>query len=511
MTLARIFTVLLGMSAAGGGLVLLVLTLEPVTRRLFSAQWHRNLYCAVTIFFAVPFGAALFPLLGLLTPQIPPSGWELEPLPLPDPGYFFSEGTASNTISLSNNWNILLFYIGAFWALTASVLLLHRIFVRLRFQRIISKSSLPVSNLETLRFVDKLLLDMNISRTVRLLSGPSASSPILTGLLFPTVLLPNNGWTQEELALALRHELTHLRQRDLWLKEAVSLVCILHWFNPLAWILCARLERWMELACDAVVVSALDLEQRGLYGSTILKALAQPQPSYRGAGVAFGPHKKQMKVRLTAMIHTKKHSKKAHVGGILALSLICTAGLLMGATSYTPPPETAPEALSLPKNEDTAFTAARTVPVWEEADQDLPKVESSAETPKPTASAPDAFLWPTDGGKVSAGFESYPNHSGTDIAIPLGTDVFATAGGVVTLAKEPYTGYGKYLLIDHGGGYQSLYAHCDSLLVEVGDEICAGQVIAKSGRSGSTTGALLHFELRLDGNLLDPEDYVSAS
>lgn len=68
--------------------------------------------------------------------------------------------------------------------------------------------------------------------------------------------------------------------------------------------------------------------------------------------------------------------------------------------------------------------------------------------------------------------------------------------------------YGKTVMIDHGKGIQTLYAHNDRLLVKVGEQIAAGEQIALSGNTGNTTGPHLHFEIRLNGKVIDPLKYL---
>ena len=98
-------------------------------------------------------------------------------------------------------------------------------------------------------------------------------------------------------------------------------------------------------------------------------------------------------------------------------------------------------------------------------------------------------------------------HSGTDISCPDGTDIYASNNGTV-LKAEKDSSYGYYVLLDHGGGIYTLYAHCSSLLVKPGDNVKKGDVIAKSGHSGNVTGPHLHFEVRKNGTRVDAMGYV---
>ncbi|MBQ7903858.1 MAG: peptidoglycan DD-metalloendopeptidase family protein [Oscillospiraceae bacterium] len=114
------------------------------------------------------------------------------------------------------------------------------------------------------------------------------------------------------------------------------------------------------------------------------------------------------------------------------------------------------------------------------------------------------FIWPVSTGMVSRGFAGqYPSHNGLDIAAPTGTDIFAVADGVVTKAYYTEVGDGIYCEIDHGD-YQTLYAHCSELNVEIGQEVKQGDVIAYVGSTGNSTGPHLHFEVKNGDERYDP-------
>lgn len=120
-------------------------------------------------------------------------------------------------------------------------------------------------------------------------------------------------------------------------------------------------------------------------------------------------------------------------------------------------------------------------------------------------------------GRNSSGFgyrmhpilEEIKFHYGTDIAAWSGEDIFAFADGTVTFSGLSDT-YGNYIIIDHGGGWTSLYAHCSSLLVTGGKQVWKGEKIALVGATGRVTGPHLHFELRHDGVYVNPEYYINA-
>ena len=98
-------------------------------------------------------------------------------------------------------------------------------------------------------------------------------------------------------------------------------------------------------------------------------------------------------------------------------------------------------------------------------------------------------------------------HTGIDLGAPVATPIKAAAAGTVVYAGG-VRGYGLTIELDHGGGIQTLYAHARELLVSLGDPVIAGQVIARVGQTGNATGPHLHFELRRDGEAVDPLPYL---
>lgn len=121
------------------------------------------------------------------------------------------------------------------------------------------------------------------------------------------------------------------------------------------------------------------------------------------------------------------------------------------------------------------------------------------------------LAYPTSYRKISAGYPNYSSgayHGGVDWPCPTGTAVHASDSGVVVIAKRLTYSYGQYILIDHGNGLSTLYAHNSSLVVEKGDKVSKGQIIAYSGETGNATGPHVHFEVRLNGTRVNPMNYL---
>ena len=118
-----------------------------------------------------------------------------------------------------------------------------------------------------------------------------------------------------------------------------------------------------------------------------------------------------------------------------------------------------------------------------------------------------AFYWPCESRTISASSNSRPGHKGIDIATGTGADVFAAAGGVVTVAGTDEN-LGNYIIISHDYEYSTVYAHCSEILVKEGQQVIPRDVIAKTGSSGNSTGPHLHFEILLGNVNIDPESLL---
>jgi len=123
------------------------------------------------------------------------------------------------------------------------------------------------------------------------------------------------------------------------------------------------------------------------------------------------------------------------------------------------------------------------------------------------SAAPDA--WPlTERGYVTRGLTRMPkSHPGIDIAVPQNSYIRASGPGTVKVSGDDPV-YGKHIVIDHGGGLETVYGHASRLLVSEGTKVKRLQVIALSGSTGQSTAPHLHFEVRKAGSAIDPYQYV---
>lgn len=119
-----------------------------------------------------------------------------------------------------------------------------------------------------------------------------------------------------------------------------------------------------------------------------------------------------------------------------------------------------------------------------------------------------SMIVPLPGGSFRRSRGFYVGHTGTDLAAPYGTPIYAADSGYVTKAVYTYTGYGVHIIIDHGNGVSTLYGHCSALYVSTGQYVSQGQVIAAVGSTGWSTGNHIHFEVRINNTPVNPAQYI---
>ena len=163
------------------------------------------------------------------------------------------------------------------------------------------------------------------------------------------------------------------------------------------------------------------------------------------------------------------------------------------------------EAAPTPEAESTRTDqTAQETPAPEGAEEDTDPLgvgETAAPVMAPVSSGFGLREHPIEGGEKF--------HNGLDLAADYGSDIGAFAAGTVDYIGES-PAYGQYLQIAHANGVTSFYAHCSRLCVQPGQQVAAGEKVAEVGDTGEVTGAHLHFELKVNGTLVDPADYIET-
>ena len=325
-------------------------------------------------------------------------------------------------------------------------------------------------------------------------SGACVTAPFTLGILRPRVYLPDDLQGTARQAVLL-HEQTHIRRRDPLTKPLFYAVACLHWFNPLVWLAFCTFERDMEAACDEAAVRGRPLPERNAYCESLLHFAVQGR-SIPGS-LAFGQG--SVKERIVHLLHYRRLG-----AGALA---VCAAvvGLSVTACMVRPQVEDAPATAAPPATAETAEPTPTPAPtsVPAVAAAALPTLDNAANSPR--------FICPVKYKYISRFATN--GHRGDDLCAAEGTEIYAAADGVVLAAQEHYS-WGNFVEIDHGTGtdglrWVTLYAHMKSCAVQVGQTVTAGQVIGYVGHTGYTTGNACHFEMHVNGTLVEPRYFTA--
>lgn len=365
--------------------------------------------------------------------------------------------------------------------------------------------------------IDALLDRFRFSRDPHICVSNSRRAPLTFGVFRPTVLLPEDlpvGDAQFQLILA--HELAHIRRKDCLRKLLLTVCLCLYWWNPLVWLMVWLANRDMELACDEAVLRALGSDCRKAYALTLLD-MARRKP--KSAPLCSGFAKSSAEERIRAILSFKRIP--AWVGICVAVLFVLTASVFTTqAVSPAAVPEPEPAVQEEIPEENVAVSVSEsellpaTPPIMPEQE-----AESEIELETQTRSEVRAYIFPLEDTSVEVtnpyGWQEHPVtkqkslHSGVDLAADYGTNVLAVADGTV-LDCSYDAAFGYILTLEHENGVQTQYAHLSEFLVEFGDVVRQGQIIAKTGDSGWTTGPHLHLGVLINGETADPLEALKS-
>jgi len=311
------------------------------------------------------------------------------------------------------------------------------------------------------------------------------------GLFRPTLYLPERPFDEQQLQHILAHETVHLHRGDLWIKRLCLVMRCVQWYNPTAYFVCHRIEAVCETSCDMAAIAKCGGDKAAYLG-TVLSLLCESRLTAFTTAMASGARRVKARFRTVSGYHPCRGVTVCGVvlAVVLLVGALCVGGVYAGQ-SYAP--------VSRPVTLPTA-----------------PSVTVEGEDVPPPVKEDDGLRWPLlqTQAAVSAtyGYRWGNLHCGIDIAADLLDPVVAAADGtVVAVELDNYNGgYGTTVLIDHGNGVQTLYAHLDGMAVTPGELVRAGQTVARVGMTGVTTGPCLHFEVRVNGETVDPMEYLDV-
>lgn len=273
-----VFKTVLILSLFGFGITALLLLLKPITAKRLPARWQ---YCVwITLLISMVFPAyKLIPKKEAQKLSIVPQNQTVQTTVQPheethpDTVVTYDTPIEYREVNISPKISIRLFDLIAYiWGAGVLIFLLVVIISYFRFLCRKSKNSVKISDNKIFSEVKK---ELKIKKHIRLKASSDIDSPILVGVLFPTVYIPCREIPSGNMRMVLLHELTHYKRKDLLIKWFAVLVNAVHWFNPLCYLACAALSEACEVSCDMSVTKNMSEDEQKLYMQTILNLVEE--------------------------------------------------------------------------------------------------------------------------------------------------------------------------------------------------------------------------------------------
>lgn len=273
-----VFKTVLILSLFGFGITALLLLLKPITAKKLPARWQYCVWIVVLISMVLP-TYKLIPkkeAQKLATvPQNQTVQTETQPQEETNPDTVVTYDTPIEyrEVNLSPKIQIRLFDLIAYiWGAGVLIFSLVIIISYFRFLCRKNKNAVKISDNKIFSEVKK---ELKIKRHIRLKASSDIGSPMLVGILFPTVYIPCLEIPDDNMRMVLLHELTHYKRKDLLVKWFAVLVNAVHWFNPLCYLACANLSEACEVSCDMSVTKNMSEDEQKLYMQTILNLVEE--------------------------------------------------------------------------------------------------------------------------------------------------------------------------------------------------------------------------------------------
>jgi len=318
----------------------------------------------------------------------------------------------------------------------------------------------------------------------------------------PMIVLPRSALAHLEdraLSLILGHEAAHLVRRDPQRAGLMAVINALLWFNPFLPRLTARVQLAAELRCDARAL-ADDAQGGREFATAYVRTLRLSAAAHTPAQALTHRDLAGHEIRIRHMLHGDAARPLARSRRVMLLGSALLVGsllMVMQASTARPLPDpaagNAPPAASM-----THAVLPLPLPPVRQRSSEI-RFQAPLATPRVTGHFGD-----------TGSIRQRP-HRGTDFGARSGTPVLAPADGRVVAATTAYPDgpqYGTVVVIDHGQGWQTLYAHLQGTDVVVGQQVQAGEQIARVGSTGRVTGPHLHLEMLRNGERVDPQAHL---
>ncbi|MFW2488508.1 M56 family metallopeptidase [Clostridium chromiireducens] len=346
----EILNSILQMSLAGSFMFLILCLFKPFIKKTFSATWNYYMLFITLLIFIIPIGSFV---------KLPQMVEHKNYLSMQDTNTVAAQNyekmlkinDKSDDINISQgdgtlkpvsqsqvdlkqtsivekimNRDILLYV----WILGVLILVIKETYVYISFYKKLKSVSDVIEDESILDVFETCKKKLNIYRKIILKECGGIKSPMITGILAPTITIPKMNHNLDKLEIILDHELIHFKRKDLWVKAVALLANIINWFNPIVYIIRNRINIICELSLDEQLIKNMDKSKRKYYGEIILELIEYSQSKSLSLGASVCKSRKEIETRLKNIVFFKK-SKKIIVCISLMVTIIFTSTSLLAS------------------------------------------------------------------------------------------------------------------------------------------------------------------------------------
>ncbi len=328
----NIFKAIMVTSFSGTVLTLFLVVIKPITKRYFASSWHYYMWFVVLIVMIMPIRISLPESTHYISQSASQNSHnqstENKPIRVVNEDFQLNPQMAERTYNNPDTQKLVTYVglnvISLFWLVGVLVIFAFKLTGYMIFLIRLRKYSDIISCPEIRNFTDT-----NITTRI----SDKISSPLMIGVIKPTLLLPKIQLTEEELGNVLAHEMTHFRRKDILYKWFVGIVKCIHWFNPVVYYISAQVDIECEISCDLSVVKEMSDDEEKCYINTILNLLCAGNKKIAALTTGMTGNKRTLKKRFT-MIKNRKRAKKplrifsSIVSVILMITTLFASGVL---------------------------------------------------------------------------------------------------------------------------------------------------------------------------------------
>ena len=466
----------------------------------------------------------------------------------------------NESINIKNNFLSDIYHVlPKLWITITILLLAYNLFMYMNFLSREKKYFCKVYNKEIDLIISNICNILGLNKVDYKFSD-KVTTPMVVGLFKKIIILPSNITSIDNYDMVLKHEIVHIKNKDIECKFLLLFLRIIYCFNPIIYKFVEQIDEVLELRCDEIVLENQSQEYKIKYAQILLNQIESNRKQRYVFSMNFANKRGNIMRRFSNIVDKTKKKNVIGISCVTAGIIIVSSAIIFSIPSVnfavfkengleevenntvleTTKEETV-ENIVKDNTSDNTETAKNVVveeqtnttisePVLENETKDEsnnvddvknndkaekivePTVQEEPKliTTKKVSTVSKEFFSPVSGGiPITTKFSGVGNHAGVDYKLEQGKTIQAAASGKVIYSG--YKGsYGNCIIIEHENGFRTVYAHCSELLVTVDEQVTTGQKIAESGATGNATGPCLHFEIRdAEGRYVDPEMYLN--